>query len=61
MTPADLAELLKTTAAAVLADHDLDVSALPETVAVERPVSWATSLKASVAFFPASMCFRTAS
>jgi arginyl-tRNA synthetase len=37
VTPADLAELLKTTAAAVLADHDLDVAALPETVAVERP------------------------
>ena len=37
MTPADLAELLKTTAAAVLADHNLDVAALPETVAVERP------------------------
>ncbi|BBZ00546.1 arginine--tRNA ligase [Mycolicibacterium fallax] len=37
MTPADLAELLKSTAAAVLAEHDLDVSALPETVTVERP------------------------
>lgn len=37
MTPADLAELLKTTATAVLAEHDLDVSALPETVTVERP------------------------
>lgn len=37
MTPADLAELLKTTAAAVLADHNLDVAALPETVTVERP------------------------
>jgi arginyl-tRNA synthetase len=37
VTPADLAELLKTTAAAVLADHNLDVAALPETVAVERP------------------------
>jgi arginyl-tRNA synthetase len=37
VTPADLAELLKITAAAVLAEHDLDVSALPETVTVERP------------------------
>lgn len=37
MTPADLAELLKTTAAAVLAEHDLDPAALPATVTVERP------------------------
>ncbi len=37
MTPADLAELLKSTAAAVLAAHDLDSAALPETVTVERP------------------------
>ncbi|MHA7649497.1 arginine--tRNA ligase [Mycobacterium sp. ML4] len=37
MTPADLAELLKITAAAVLAEHGLDVSALPQTVTVERP------------------------
>ncbi|OBG13591.1 arginine--tRNA ligase [Mycolicibacterium celeriflavum] len=37
MTPADLADLLKTTAAAVLAEHGLDTSALPETVTVERP------------------------
>lgn len=37
MTPADLAELLKTTAAAVLAEHGLDTSALPATVTVERP------------------------
>jgi arginyl-tRNA synthetase len=37
VTPADLAELLKTTAAAVLAEHDLDASALPETVTIERP------------------------
>ncbi|MGB3663963.1 arginine--tRNA ligase, partial [Mycolicibacter algericus] len=37
MTPADLAELLKTTAAAVLAEHDLDTAALPATVTVERP------------------------
>ncbi len=37
MTPADLAALLKTTAAAVLAEHGLDAAALPETVSVERP------------------------
>ncbi|MBB5166275.1 arginine--tRNA ligase [Mycobacterium sp. AZCC_0083] len=37
MTPADLAELLKTTAAAVLAEHGLDTAALPETVTIERP------------------------
>ncbi|MBB2993345.1 arginyl-tRNA synthetase [Mycolicibacterium iranicum] len=37
MTPADLAHLLKATAAAVLAEHDLDSAALPETVTVERP------------------------
>jgi arginyl-tRNA synthetase len=37
VTPADLAELLKITAAAVLAEHGLDVSALPQTVVVERP------------------------
>ncbi|MFY2860106.1 arginine--tRNA ligase [Mycobacterium sp. THU-M104] len=37
MTPADLAELLKTTAAAVLAEHGLDTAALPPAVAVERP------------------------
>ncbi|MDT5328096.1 MAG: arginyl-tRNA synthetase, partial [Mycobacterium sp.] len=37
MTPADLAELLKTTAAAVLAEHGLDTAALPATVTVERP------------------------
>ncbi|ODR08810.1 arginine--tRNA ligase [Mycolicibacillus koreensis] len=37
MTPADLADLLKTTAAAVLADHGLDAAALPATVTVERP------------------------
>ena len=37
MTPADLAELLKITAAAVLAEHDLDTSALPPAVTVERP------------------------
>ncbi|BBY25207.1 arginine--tRNA ligase [Mycobacterium stomatepiae] len=37
MTPADLAELLKVTASAVLAERGLDVSALPATVTVERP------------------------
>lgn len=37
MTPADLAALLKSTAAAVLAEHSLDTSALPETITVERP------------------------
>src|ERR1700761_3927807 len=37
VTPADLAELLKITAAAVLAEHGLDVSALPAAVTVERP------------------------
>ncbi|GAC1395207.1 MAG: arginine--tRNA ligase [Mycobacterium sp.] len=37
MTPADLAKLLETTAAAVLAEHGLDTSALPATVTVERP------------------------
>ncbi|PRC44447.1 arginine--tRNA ligase, partial [Mycobacterium sp. ITM-2017-0098] len=37
MTPADLAELLRTTAAAVLVEHGLDSAALPDTVTVERP------------------------
>jgi arginyl-tRNA synthetase len=37
VTPADLAELLKTTASAVLAEHGLDVSALPPAATVERP------------------------
>jgi arginyl-tRNA synthetase len=37
VTPADLAELLKAAAAAVLAEHGLDTSALPATVTVERP------------------------
>jgi arginyl-tRNA synthetase len=37
VTPADLAEMLKITAAAVLAEHDLDASALPAAVTVERP------------------------
>jgi arginyl-tRNA synthetase len=37
VTPADLAVLLKNTAAAVLAEHGLDTAALPATVTVERP------------------------
>jgi arginyl-tRNA synthetase len=37
VTPADLAELLSTTAAAVLSERGLDASALPATVTVERP------------------------
>jgi arginyl-tRNA synthetase len=37
VTPADLAELLKITAAAVLVDHDLDTAALPDNVIIERP------------------------
>jgi len=37
VTPADLADLLRSTAAAVLAAHDLDTDALPATVTVERP------------------------
>jgi arginyl-tRNA synthetase len=37
VTPADLAELLKITASAVLAEHGLDASALPQEVTVERP------------------------
>ncbi|WP_173008336.1 arginine--tRNA ligase [Mycolicibacterium sp. P1-18] len=54
MTPADLAELLKTTAAAVLAEHGLDTAALPETVVVERPRNpehgdYATNLSLQVA------------
>ncbi len=37
MTPAELAELLKVTAAAVLAERGLDAAALPPAVTVERP------------------------
>jgi len=37
VTPADLADLLKITASAVLAEHGLDTAALPATVTVERP------------------------
>ncbi|QTH59040.1 arginine--tRNA ligase [Corynebacterium hindlerae] len=37
MTPADLSNLIKTTATTVLEDKGLDVTVLPETVVVERP------------------------
>jgi arginyl-tRNA synthetase len=37
VTPGDLAELLKTTASAVLAERGLDAAALPQSVTVERP------------------------
>ncbi|GAA4475175.1 arginine--tRNA ligase [Rhodococcus olei] len=37
MTPADLAELLRGTAAKVLTDHGLDAAVLPATLTVERP------------------------
>ena len=37
MNPADLAELLKATATAVLAEHALDTAALPPAITVERP------------------------
>ncbi|WP_375483084.1 arginine--tRNA ligase [uncultured Mycobacterium sp.] len=37
MTPADLAELLSTTAAAVLSERGLDGSVLPATITIERP------------------------
>jgi arginyl-tRNA synthetase len=37
VTPADLADLLKNTAAAVLAEHGLDTAVLPATATVERP------------------------
>ncbi len=37
MTPADLAELLHATAAAVLTEHGLDPAVLPATVTVDRP------------------------
>ena len=37
VTPADLAELLRATAAAVLAEHALDAAALPSAVTVDRP------------------------
>jgi arginyl-tRNA synthetase len=37
VNPADLAELLKAAATAVLTEHELDTAALPPTVTVERP------------------------
>ncbi len=37
MTPADLAELLRSTAGAVLVERGLDAAVLPQTVTVERP------------------------
>jgi arginyl-tRNA synthetase len=37
VTPVDLAAQLKITASAVLAEHNIDPAALPETVTVERP------------------------
>ncbi len=54
MTPADLAELLRDTATAVLVEHGLDPAALPATVTVERPRSpehgdYATNLALQVA------------
>ncbi len=54
MTPADLAELLRSTAAAVLAEHGLDTAALPAGVTVERPRNpehgdYATNLALQVA------------
>lgn len=54
MTPADLAALLRSTAAKVLAEHGLDTAALPETVTVERPRNpehgdYATNLALQVA------------
>ena len=54
MTPADLADLLRDTAAAVLDEHGLDTAALPDTVAVERPRNpehgdYATNLALQVA------------
>ena len=54
MTPADLAELLASTADAVLAEHGLDPAALPAQVVVERPRNpehgdYATNLALQVA------------
>ena len=54
MTPADLAELLRDTAAAVLVEHGLDAAAIPATVTVERPRNpehgdYATNLALQVA------------
>ena len=54
MTPADLAELLRSTAAAVLVERGLDPAALPAAVTVERPRNpehgdYATNLALQVA------------
>ena len=54
MNPEDLSVLIKNTAAAVLAEHELDASVLPETVTVERPRNpehgdYATNLALQVA------------
>lgn len=54
MTPADLAELLKTIAAAVLTQHEFDSAVLPDSVTVERPRNpehgdYATNLALQVA------------
>ncbi|OFS19852.1 arginine--tRNA ligase [Corynebacterium sp. HMSC04H06] len=54
MTPAELAQLIKDTATDVLAEHDLDISVIPETVTVERPRNpehgdYATNLALQVA------------
>ena len=54
MTPADLATLVKEFATAVMAEHDLDASVLPESVTVERPRNpehgdYATNLALQVA------------
>ncbi|OFT61437.1 arginine--tRNA ligase [Corynebacterium sp. HMSC05E07] len=54
MNPEDLSALIKDTAAAVLTEHELDASVLPETVTVERPRNpehgdYATNLALQVA------------
>jgi arginyl-tRNA synthetase len=54
VTPADLADLLRRTAASVLDEHGLDTAALPATVTVERPRNpehgdYATNLALQVA------------
>ncbi len=54
MNPEDLSVLIKNTAAAVLTEHELDASVLPETVTVERPRNpehgdYATNLALQVA------------
>ena len=54
MTPADLASLIRDTAAGVLSSRDLDISVLPDPVVVERPRNpehgdYATNLALQVA------------